>query len=328
MTHAKASMRSSKNARRNGNAGQEGMAWYRGTPTVRATRTWAANARSLQKASPTPGMRDPIKKGNAHTRRQEGSLFAGPSVFPIPGRALARDAANLTAFVTLSSPRTRYAAVVLLVALIASLAVAAFRARTESHARRLELAMDYADLDALARSYDYNTAGFLVALRRAGLTSLAVTEELGANVGLNGKASATTGAELLNGANWRRCAIPYSESSRPRERSTRAACISSSTIRLRIVATGSNSCCISNRAACAFSARPALGLSKFERRRTISTASVWAFRPTRSSWHIAWHCWWYPDSRTTNAFRRLRSARCSTTSCATTRKFQPSSFSV
>lgn len=94
----------------------------------------------------------------------------------------------------------RYAVVVLLVALVASLVVAAFRARTESHARRVELAMDYTDLDALARSYDYNTPGFLVALRRAGLTSLAVTEELGANVGLNGKSSATTGASILNGA--------------------------------------------------------------------------------------------------------------------------------
>jgi hypothetical protein len=95
---------------------------------------------------------------------------------------------------------TRYVAVVLLVALIASLAVAAFRLRTESRARRVELAMDYTDLDALARSYDYNTPGFLVALRRAGLTSLAVTEELGSNVGLNGKAQATTGAAILNGA--------------------------------------------------------------------------------------------------------------------------------
>ena len=60
--------------------------------------------------------------------------------------------------------------------------------------------MDYTDLDALSRSYDYNTPGFLVALRRAGLTSLAVTEELGANIGLNGKAYATTGAAILNGA--------------------------------------------------------------------------------------------------------------------------------
>ncbi len=101
---------------------------------------------------------------------------------------------------TFFTTRTRYAAIVLLVALIASLAVAFFRVRAESHARRVELAMDYTDFDALARSYNYNPAAFLVALRRAGLTSLALTEELGANVGYDGKAYATTGAALLNQA--------------------------------------------------------------------------------------------------------------------------------
>jgi hypothetical protein len=100
--------------------------------------------------------------------------------------------------VTFFTSRTRYATIVLLVALVASLAVAAFRVRTESHANRVELAMDFTDLDALARSYNYNPAAFLIALRRAGLTSLALTEELGANVGSNGKAYATTGAALLN----------------------------------------------------------------------------------------------------------------------------------
>jgi hypothetical protein len=100
--------------------------------------------------------------------------------------------------VTFFTSRTRYAAIVLLVALLASLAVAAFRVRTESHANRVELAMDFTDLDALARSYNYNPAAFLIALRRAGLTSLALTEELGSNVGYNGKAYATTGAALLN----------------------------------------------------------------------------------------------------------------------------------
>jgi hypothetical protein len=102
--------------------------------------------------------------------------------------------------VTPFAPRTRYAAIVLIVALIACLAVAFFRVRTESHANRVELVMDFTDFDALARSYDYNPAAFLIALRRAGLTSLALTEELGANVGYDGKAYATTGAALLNQA--------------------------------------------------------------------------------------------------------------------------------
>jgi hypothetical protein len=60
--------------------------------------------------------------------------------------------------------------------------------------------MDYTDFVQLARSYNYNPAAFLIALRRAGLTSLALTEELGANVGDDGNAYATTGAALLNQA--------------------------------------------------------------------------------------------------------------------------------
>ncbi len=96
--------------------------------------------------------------------------------------------------------RTRFAAILLLVALLASLAVAAFRVRTENQARRVEIAMDYSDFVQLARSYNYNPASFLIALRRAGLTSLALSEELGANVGDDGRAYATTGAALLNQA--------------------------------------------------------------------------------------------------------------------------------
>jgi hypothetical protein len=107
---------------------------------------------------------------------------------------------NESRFVTPYTPRTRYAAIVLIVALLACVVVAFFRVRVESHARRVELAMDFTDFDALARSYDYNPAAFLIALRRAGLTSLALTEELGANVGYDGKAYATTGAALVNQA--------------------------------------------------------------------------------------------------------------------------------
>jgi len=96
--------------------------------------------------------------------------------------------------------KTRYAALILLIALLASLTVAVFRVHTESQTRRVEIAMDYTDFIQLARSYNYNPAAFLVALRRAGLTSLALTEELGANIGDNGRAYATTGAALLNQA--------------------------------------------------------------------------------------------------------------------------------
>ena len=58
--------------------------------------------------------------------------------------------------------------------------------------------MDFTDFEALARSYNYNPAAFLIALRRAGLTSLALTEELGNNVGLDGKAYAIAGSALMN----------------------------------------------------------------------------------------------------------------------------------
>lgn len=97
-------------------------------------------------------------------------------------------------------PKTRFAAVILIVALLASLAVAFFREREEAHARRVEIAMDYQDFIALARSYNYDPALFLTALKAAGLTSLAVTEELGSSIGDDGKSYAITGAQLANQA--------------------------------------------------------------------------------------------------------------------------------
>ncbi len=96
--------------------------------------------------------------------------------------------------------RVRFAALVLLLALLASLTVAVFRFRTEARATRVELAMDYSDFVQLARSYDYNPAAFLIALRRAGLTSLALTEELGSEIGADGKAYAATGGTLMSQA--------------------------------------------------------------------------------------------------------------------------------
>jgi hypothetical protein len=96
--------------------------------------------------------------------------------------------------------RVRFAALVLLVALLACVAVAFFRWRVEAETRRVELTMDYTDFVQFARSYNYNPAAFLIELRRAGLTSLALTEQLGTNVGLSGEAYASTGAALLNQA--------------------------------------------------------------------------------------------------------------------------------
>jgi hypothetical protein len=82
---------------------------------------------------------------------------------------------------------------VLFVALLCAFYVAAYRVHVESQTRRVELVMDYPDFSALARSYGYNELQFLIALRRAGLTSLAVPEELGSGINLS------TGAVLLPG---------------------------------------------------------------------------------------------------------------------------------
>ena len=68
---------------------------------------------------------------------------------------------------------------VLAVGLLACLYVAVRRERHEHRANRVEIVMDDQDFQSLARSYAYDQRAFLIALRQAGLTSLAVQEELG-----------------------------------------------------------------------------------------------------------------------------------------------------
>jgi hypothetical protein len=99
-------------------------------------------------------------------------------------------------------PRTRFAAFLLLIALIASLVVAFERVRVERATQRVELAMDYNDFVSLARSYNYKPLPFLLQLRRAGLTSLALTEELGGSLtgSTSGNAYAISGVALLDTA--------------------------------------------------------------------------------------------------------------------------------
>lgn len=62
--------------------------------------------------------------------------------------------------------------------------------------------MDYNDFVSFARSYNYNPAAFLVELRRAGLTSLALTEELGSSLtsATSANATAVSGLGLLGSA--------------------------------------------------------------------------------------------------------------------------------
>lgn len=89
---------------------------------------------------------------------------------------------------------------VLALGLLACLFVAARRERHEHRANRVEIVMDDQDFQSLARSYAYDQRAFLIALRRAGLTSLAVQEELGGQVSSSPNAAFYTGTALLDQA--------------------------------------------------------------------------------------------------------------------------------
>ena len=80
---------------------------------------------------------------------------------------------------------------VLALGLLAPLFVAARRELHEHRANRVEIVLDDQDFSALAQSYAYDQRAFLVALRRAGLTSLAVQEELGTSVSSSSSAAPT-----------------------------------------------------------------------------------------------------------------------------------------
>jgi Family of unknown function (DUF5693) len=85
----------------------------------------------------------------------------------------------------------------LAVGLVACLFVAVRRERHEHRANRVEIVMDDQDFQSLARSYAYDQRAFLIALRRAGLTSLAVQEELGGQVSSSPNGAAYPGTALL-----------------------------------------------------------------------------------------------------------------------------------
>ena len=89
---------------------------------------------------------------------------------------------------------------VLALGLLACFYVGVRRERHEHRANRVEIVMDDADFQSLARSYAYDQRAFLIALRRAGLTSLAVQEELGGQVSTSPSAALYTGPALLDQA--------------------------------------------------------------------------------------------------------------------------------
>ncbi|MGA2394025.1 MAG: DUF5693 family protein [Candidatus Lustribacter sp.] len=89
---------------------------------------------------------------------------------------------------------------VLAIGLLAAAYIGVRRERHEAAARNVEIVMDDSDFSDLAKSYGYNEDAFLQALRRAGLTSLAVSEELGANIPGAPAANAYAGGALLDQA--------------------------------------------------------------------------------------------------------------------------------
>lgn len=94
----------------------------------------------------------------------------------------------------------RFLGIVMCIGLLAALFVAAWRVHVEQHARRVEIVMDGQEFFSFAQAYGYNPQAFLVALRRAGLTSLAVTEELGGNINSSDHGVAYSGQQLLDQA--------------------------------------------------------------------------------------------------------------------------------
>jgi hypothetical protein len=88
----------------------------------------------------------------------------------------------------------RFLTLLLAIGLLASLYVAIRRERQEHAARTVEIVMDDSDFSAFARSYGYDQPRLLAAMHAAGLTSLAVSEELGTSI-----SSASTGALYAGG---------------------------------------------------------------------------------------------------------------------------------
>lgn len=88
----------------------------------------------------------------------------------------------------------------LAIGLVASLYVAVRREKHEVAAHNVEIVMDDADFSALARGNSYDETLFLTQLRAAGLTSLAISEELGAAIPSSLGAAAYSGATLADQA--------------------------------------------------------------------------------------------------------------------------------
>lgn len=94
----------------------------------------------------------------------------------------------------------RLAMIVVIAGALASLLVAGDRWRFETRNRTVEITMDQQDLADFAHAFGYDMDELLREMRRAGLTSVAVYEELGQRVNLSTHALALSGAALIDTA--------------------------------------------------------------------------------------------------------------------------------
>ncbi|MBC5826057.1 MAG: hypothetical protein GIX02_14790, partial [Candidatus Eremiobacteraeota bacterium] len=94
----------------------------------------------------------------------------------------------------------RVAIVLLSLGAVASILVAGDRWRFESANRSVEITMDQQDLADFARSYGYDSEQLLGAMRRAGLTSVAVYEETGQRINVGNHAYVQSGQQLIDAA--------------------------------------------------------------------------------------------------------------------------------
>src|SRR5450755_4593100 len=99
----------------------------------------------------------------------------------------------------MSMPR-RVAVVLIALGLIASLLVAYDRWRYEAQNKTVEVTIDQQDLSDFAHAYGYDLDELLREMRRSGLTSVAVYEELGQRVNDGGRALVQSGAQVVNAA--------------------------------------------------------------------------------------------------------------------------------
>src|SRR5437660_9293634 len=94
----------------------------------------------------------------------------------------------------------RLATIVVAIGAVAALLAAFDRFRFEARNRAVEITMDQQDLSDFARAYGYNQTELLRAMRRAGLTSVAVYAEQGQHVNNGSHAFVQTGVGIMDAA--------------------------------------------------------------------------------------------------------------------------------